>query len=269
MEKGDLIGRGRTADIYRWGSERVLKLYKEDMPGHVVQQEYNLTRAACTAGLPVPETYELVEIDGLHGIIFKRLEGPSLLNSIAMHPWKMVAHARQLAELHVRIHACVALPELPSQRQAVEKAIISSQDLSQALKEKILARLAVLPEGNALCHGDFHPDNILMTARGPVIIDWMTATRGNPLADVCRTSILLQTGGLPAGAPLHMRVLLPILRFMLEEIYFYRYTQLCPASRQQVAAWQIPLMAARLREVGDYPDEKQQLLTRIRAGLNG
>ncbi len=41
-----------------------------------------------------------------------------------------------------------------------------------------------------LLHGDFHPNNILYTASGPVVIDWSFASSGDPLLDVARTLAL-------------------------------------------------------------------------------
>lgn len=61
-----------------------------------------------------------------------------------------------------------------------------------------MSRGAIIGEGRI---ADFHPDNVLLAARGPVIIDWPDATRGQPLADVARTSLLLRLGGLPPGWP--------------------------------------------------------------------
>jgi aminoglycoside phosphotransferase (APT) family kinase protein len=61
----------------------------------------------------------------------------------------------------------------------------------------VLEGLERLPQGAALCHFDFHPDQVLMTQRGPVVIDWMTAFRGHPLADVARSCVLLSFGQAP------------------------------------------------------------------------
>jgi len=270
MEKGGLIGRGRTAEVYAWGKDQILKLYQERTPGHVVVQEYNLTRAAYAAGLPVPAAEKLVEVDGQHGIIFERLVGPSMLKSLASQPWRVTAFARQLAELHARIHQCTLLPDhLPLQRQQIERGIQAAKDLSTPVKEATLSYLAQLPEGFSFCHGDFHPDNIILTSRGPFIIDWMTCTQGNPLADVCRTSLLFRTTKLPPGSPLQLRLMANALRIVIDTIYINRYLQLQPASRRQINAWQLPLLVARLREVENYPGEKQILLTRIRAFPQG
>jgi aminoglycoside phosphotransferase (APT) family kinase protein len=186
-----------------------------------------------------------------------------MLKALSIKPWRIVEMARLLGELHARVHACPALPELPSQRKQIENGIQAAKDLSPKIKEAALACLAQMPAGNSICHGDFHPDNILMTSRGPVIIDWMTGTRGNPLADVCRTLLIFQNTALPSGSHWHLRLLAKTFGNLIEMVYRKRYLQLRPASSQQIEAWWLPLMAARLREVEEYPKENQLLLARI------
>jgi uncharacterized protein (TIGR02172 family) len=267
MEKGSLIGKGRTADVYAWGSDRVLKLYQSWMPAIPIEREFAITRMARNAGLPVPAADELVEIEGRLGIIFERVEGISMLKMLETQPWRFMAASRQLAELHAHMHTCMIPPGSYTQRQQIERGIEMSEDLSDEAKETIREVLASLPEGQTVCHGDFHPDNILLTPHGPVIIDWMTGTRGNPLGDVSRPSLLFQTGGLPPRVPLHIRVIINASRTMMHAIYLDRYLHLHPATRQQVNAWQLPLLAARLFEVENYPQEKTIILRRIEASL--
>ena len=38
-------------------------------------------------------------------------------------------------------------------------------------KSKAHTMLNALPDGDFLCHGDFHPDNVMMTSGDPVLID--------------------------------------------------------------------------------------------------
>ena len=49
-----------------------------------------------------------------------------------------------------------------------------------------------MPEGDCLCHGDFHPINVLGAVSRPLVIDWSHACSGNPSADVCRSYLLLK-----------------------------------------------------------------------------
>jgi aminoglycoside phosphotransferase (APT) family kinase protein len=264
MEKGPLIGQGRTAEVYAWGSDRVLKYYQSFMPAAAVEREFAVTRLAHAAGLPVPAADELIQIEGRFGIVFERVEGISMLKVLENQPWKILPISRQLAELHAGMHTCILPPEPYTQRRQIERGIELTGALSAPEKAAALGVLARLPEGEVVCHGDFHPDNILVTSHGPVIIDWITGTRGHPLGDVARTIMIFQTGGLPPGIPFHMRVLINASRALLLAVYLDRYLQLHPATRRQIDEWRLPILAARLYEVESFPREKKILLDRIR-----
>ncbi|MBN1094319.1 phosphotransferase [Blastococcus sp. TML/M2B] len=54
-------------------------------------------------------------------------------------------------------------------------------------------------EGDALLHLDLHPDNVLLTADGPVVIDWTNAARGRPEVDVADAWLAMSVGSVPGG----------------------------------------------------------------------
>jgi hypothetical protein len=58
--------------------------------------------------------------------------------------------------------------------------------LSDDLKNKVFLMLEALPDRQNLCHGDYHPGNVLITRRGPLVIDWMTACAGSQSLGRCR-----------------------------------------------------------------------------------
>ncbi len=267
MEKGAWIGAGRTADVYAWGDERILKLYHAGFPAVAVEREFAITRLAWEAGLPVPATEEMLQVDGRLGIVFERIRGTSLLKILESRPWEIIPISHLLAEYHAKMHARLLPPDTYSQREQIERGITWASDLTEKEKQEICSILAHCPEENAVCHGDFHPDNILMTEHGPVIIDWMTGTRGHPLADVARTILLLQTGGLPPRVPVAMRLVINASRLWMISVYRKRYLQVHPARQGEIDAWQLPLLAARLFEVENFPREKKILLGRIRGAL--
>ena len=262
IEKGPMIAQGRTAEIFLWKDNQVLKVFLDWCPATDVEREARSTQAVHKAGLPVPAVEVIVEMDGRLGIVFKRVEGPSMLGLFISKPWKLFQLAHVLAELHAGMHSC-EVPELRSQRDKLESHIQRADALPAPTKETVLKALEQLPDGSAVCHGDFHPANIIMSSQGPVIIDWLDATQGNPLADLARTSLLLQTASVPpfiAG-----RWLINWVRGLFYSTYLKRYLQLRPASREQIAVWQLPVAAARLAE--DIPEEKDRLLALIEASL--
>lgn len=262
MSKGALIGQGRIAEVFAWGDNQVLKLFRDWCPPDWVDREAQIARTVQATGLPAPVVGEVVEVDDRRGILYQRIEGPSLFEKLNAKPWTLVQAARLLAELHAAIHAC-DVPQLPPLKRHLEGKIRDAKPLSEAQKQAALAALAQLPDQNKLCHGDFHPDNVIMSPHGPVIIDWPTASRGHPLADVARTSLLMRVGGLPPTPA--RRLLVQALRSAFQEIYLRRYLQRRPFSQEDLAAWELPVTAGRLSE--DIPEERHRVLELVEASL--
>ena len=264
IEKGKQIGLGRTAEIYSWKDGQVLKLYLDKYPFGDAEHEARITEAAHKAGLPVPAVKEVIEVMGRAGIVFERVEGPIMSKAVASKPWRLSHYASMMAELHARMHSC-QIPGLPSQREYLKTIIRDRISLPVHMKKTLLELLEQLSDGNALCHLDFHPDNIIVSSQGPVIIDWVTAGSGNPLADVARTSLILRVGVAPGVGPVLRRLMILAASF-LNSIYLKRYGQVALFSPEEMNKW-LPLVAsARLAET--IPGEKRALLEIIKAGLS-
>jgi len=261
-EKGHMIARGRTAEIFAWKDDQVLKLFLDEGAVRSVEHEAQVTGAVHKAGLPAPAVEGIVEVEGRLGIVFERVDGPSMLQVFRSKPWRIPQLARTLARLHAAIHSC-EMPELPSLREDLERGIREEVELPEETKEAVLSHLEHLPDGDAICHLDFHPDNILMSSHGPVVIDWANPRRGDPLADVAASSLLIRLAPLPqfmAG-----RWLINMVRAWFHSIYLKQYLQLRPTSHQQIAVWELPLVTARLAD--NIPEERDLLLTLIEASL--
>ena len=114
-------------------------------------------RYARARGYPVPEVVA-VRRDGL---VLERIEGPTMLADIRRRPWRMREHVRVLAALQKRLHLIEAPPGL---RRA--------------------------GDGTQLIHLDFHPENVLLSPAGPVVIDWTNARCGDPPLDVAMTWVI-------------------------------------------------------------------------------
>lgn len=112
---------------------------------------------------------------------------------IASKPWRVKKEAQRLAELHKSIQQKVDF-KLPNCKTRLKDNISKTELLQDDVKTRLYKYIDELEEDNILCHGDFHPDNVLITKDGEIIIDWMTATQGNPLADIARTSVMFKFG---------------------------------------------------------------------------
>lgn len=257
MRKGQIIGLGRTAEILVWDDNRILKLFREDWSLSSVKWEENVARTVSEAGLPVPAVYGIVEVDGRHGIIYDNVDGPSMLGELVSKPEELEHFASVFAKLHAQMHS-LEIRGLASQRQQLEKKIHNAKPLSEDKRKAALKALDKLPDDNVLCHGDFHPDNILMSTRGPTIIDWNDATQGNPRADVVRTLLLLQQ-----GEPLQPFKLdaeqIQSMRNLFIDTYLRRYAQIRSISLRNIKSWRLPIAAARLSE--GIKEEESRLLS--------
>jgi aminoglycoside phosphotransferase (APT) family kinase protein len=261
---GQLIAAGRTAEVYALGADRVIKLFYAWCPPDWVQQEIEIANLISSIPIPTPKILESVEIEGRPGIIYERVNGPSLLKLATTKPWRLIHFARLLAELHTEIHQH-EVPELPAQRAALHRVIQQLESLPPDLKSKVLKLLAGLPDGKTLCHFDFHPDQVLLTTNGPVIIDWMTAQQGHPHSDVARTCVILKFGqGPPSSWVRHM--IINIWRKTFYRTYINRYLELHPGvSSENIVNWMIPVAAGRLAE--EIPGEREPILHFLQSHL--
>jgi uncharacterized protein (TIGR02172 family) len=258
------IAVGRTAEIYIYEDEKVLKLFFPTTPQTWIEREIDTGRYIQTTQLPVPKVYERMELNDRIGVVYERIEGPSLLNELARKPWKTVQYARLLANLHVQVHEVTAPTNLETQRDWARGGIPETEKLSKNLQERILHLLDSMPDGNQLCHGDFHPGNIIVTHRGPVIIDWMTASKGVAWGDIARTSIILEAAKAPEGTP--MRWLLEWVRKLFLTVYLKTYFQLRPDEKRSFAAWRAIMAANFLADVS-LPEEETNLIAIVERGV--
>jgi aminoglycoside phosphotransferase (APT) family kinase protein len=265
LDKRQRLGQGRTAEIFAWGDGRVIKLFRHPDFEGAAQAEAGQTRLAHAAGAPAPAVFGLEWIEGRPGIVCERVEGRTMLAQMLAQVWGAARFARDFANLHARIHRCSGAGLAPQARKAAELSewVKASALFSDPVRGEVLDALAHLPDGDRLCHGDFHPDNILLTRRGPVVIDWMNAWRGHPLADVARTALLLRLAELPPGVVL--RLVVTLVRGLFHEWYLRHYFRAQTAyARADLEAWMRPMAVVRLTD--GIASEQERLLALIEAG---
>ncbi|MBM7613788.1 phosphotransferase family protein [Alkaliphilus hydrothermalis] len=260
MKKGSLLGKGLTAEVYEYGVDKVLKLFYDDVSENAIQTEAKIGTEVVKAGIAAPAVYGMVEIDGRRGIIFQRVVGKSMLWLIELNPFRLVYYAKVMARLHSQIHS-QSTDKLPLLKEKVVSAIEETSHILGKKQQIILDYLKGLPEDVKVCHGDFHPDNILENQGDWRTIDWTNVYIGNPLSDVARTYLMIRSPFMPKGTGKFVVIFSKLIKHILSTIYLKEYLQLTHKTSEDFQQWILPVAAARLTE--EVPNEKKWLLNMI------
>ncbi|WP_089021389.1 phosphotransferase [Micromonospora coriariae] len=147
-----LLASGREADVFALDEARVLRRYRA---GGDTAPEAAVMAYVAAAGYPVPVVYAADGPD----LVLERLDGQTLLEALLFGGIDIDSTAELLVDLHDRLHS------LP-------------------------ARLRAEPADRVL-HLDLHPLNIMLTSRGPVVIDWHNAAEGPADFDLAMTALIM------------------------------------------------------------------------------
>jgi Ser/Thr protein kinase RdoA (MazF antagonist) len=189
---GEKIAEGAFSDVHAWMPGQVVKLFKAGRSQRLAAHEARMTRAAFAAGVPAPEVLGEVALEGRYGIVLTRFDGPTLgqlSRSGAVAPQQA---GTVLATLALSVHKTPPPAGVYSLRDWMEGMLrFSAGTIPEHIATGILTLIKRLSPGDGLCHCDLHPNNVIMTADGPRLIDWTGAVRAPPALDLAVSHILL------------------------------------------------------------------------------
>jgi uncharacterized protein (TIGR02172 family) len=241
-----LIGQGRTADVFRYGENKVIKVFHQEFT-KLAYEEYSTAQNIASVGIPAPDVYDLMDVENKKGIVYEYIQGTTMVRLIQKNPFKVVRYAKQLADLHAEINS-KPVSSLTNIKESIVATIRNVLSIKQADREAIICYLKTLPDGERLCHYDFHPGNVLISDGNAKAIDWMTAGAGNPCADVCRTGVILNSNALPPNVSVIEKIMANALRKIFYANYFTHYCKITDVKPEEVEQWLLPVAAARLAE---------------------
>jgi hypothetical protein len=186
-EIGRILGSGKEAEVFEYGAS-ALKLYRRAASkASSFREAANLSILERLA-LPAPKVHAVGEFDGRWGVLMDRAPSSCFADQFVSTAGR--APLEDMAQLHRRLHEKPG-EGLPSLMARLSARVRRAEGLDAASRKRLLSKLDSLPDGDRVCHGDFHPWNIHGSGQGFMIVDWLDACCGNPLADVCRTYVLL------------------------------------------------------------------------------
>lgn len=255
------IGAGNTAEIYLWNEKEIIKLFHDSIHESLIEREFLASQEVQNLGLAAPKVGNKIFYQNRTGIIYEKIDGITLTERLAKDPMNAGKEAKKFAELHFQIHGMKS-SALSDIHESLIFHINRCNRFTLEQKEKIVSYIAALPTNQAVCHMDFHPDNILISEQGPIVIDWMTAGSGNPFADVARTVIILKYAHLPASIPEPVKQGIMRLRHAFCEEYVKEYLTLSKGTWKDIESWFLPIITARLIE-GIPENEKDELYRQV------
>jgi Ser/Thr protein kinase RdoA (MazF antagonist) len=124
--------------------------------------------------------------------VMERVAGVDMAKEIERRPWRARRYGAMLADLHRRLGDI-----------SVDPSVLAAGQVP-----------AEFGTPEAYVHGDLHPLNVLVTDRGPVVIDWEGSRVGPRDADVAITWMLLEIGELD-DVPWYLRPIVGLVRSQL------------------------------------------------------
>ena len=229
----------------------MLRLYRTADEDEKAARDAAVQRYAAGLQFPTPEVLASASSEnplGLPFIIMARTPGRAMLERIASNPLSARRLLTEMARLHVALHrlpveGCplpAGRPFIDTQLESVAQRIAGRQlyELSDGLgrldRSKAIARV----EGATLCHGDFHPLNLVVDdAGGLVVLDWSDAALADRHHDVARTVTLFSFAYVAARSTAE-RMLLRAVKGLLRSWYFGPYERAMPVERGRLLYWE-------------------------------
>lgn len=240
MKYGKVIGVGNTATVYEWEEGKVLKLFYQGYPIEAIEREFHNAKAIEHMVFAKPKAYEIIFCEERIGIVYDKVNGESLLD------WVMKTHdVQQCASYMAKLHKAILLNSInnvPNYKEFLKYNIENTPSINSKKREEVLQKLDKLLDGDTLCHGDFHPGNILISHGDTMVIDFMNVCHGDFLYDVARTVFLVEYT--PVPIEVDDREILLQLKKTLSDLYLMQMN----VTREMIQDYLSVIIEARVFE---------------------
>lgn len=240
-EKNRKVLAVRTSKIIYREGDTVLKVFDTNYSkADVLNEALNQARVEET-GLNIPRLIDVLVENGKWAIHSEYVEGVTLERMMNENPEKTDEYLELFVNLQLEVHEKRA-PLLAKLKDKMDRKICET-NLDATIRYELHTALESMPKHKKLCHGDFNPTNIVITANGtPYILDWAHATQGNASADVAQTYLLFKLAG----------------KDDIAEKYIDLFCEKTGTEKKYIQKW-LPIVAAA-QSVKGKPEERELLL---------
>jgi aminoglycoside phosphotransferase (APT) family kinase protein len=231
----------------QWGAPLVARIAARPARFPLLERASRLQDWVAAHGYPAPQVLDLVppgELLEFPVQVMERVPGTTISRAMTAAPQRMLRLVGQLGTCHAALHR-LPVPEWAGEWSTAGNwlrlprrlaASGSVPGLAEALErtELILPRLE--DSAPAICHGDFHPGNVLVNQGKLAVIDWTGTGTGDRHGDIARTAWVF--GFAAAAAPRRRgRLVLRVLAPALSRAYLSAYRRELPVEVARLRLW--------------------------------
>ena len=240
MKLNNCIYKSELKNVYHEDGKAIKVFNPNYSKTDVLYEALNTARVE-DSGMDIPKLLDVSFVNGQWSITSEYIEGKTLSTLMKENPGNMDNYIEQMVDLQLEINQRQN-PFLNKLKDKLSFQISSLDMINDSTKYELHMLLEAMPKHTKLCHGDFNPDNIIVTESGKLyVIDWVHATQGNASADVARTYLLLAMNSIE-----------------IADKYMNCFCVKSATAKKYVEHW-IPIVAAA--QLGkNKPEEKELLL---------
>jgi aminoglycoside phosphotransferase (APT) family kinase protein len=233
----------------RWSAPLVARVPAAAGRYDMLRQDSAVQSWVAARGYPAPEVLTvLAPGQALPSPVqvMARVPGVPLITASG-RPWGLPGLMARLGAAHADLHRLGSPPadvhpgEVPDQwlrlaRRLAESGNAGEFAASLRTIERVQERLEVADP--VVCHGDFHPLNVLAAPDEPAlhVIDWTNVGVGDRHGDISRTLLWFEVAAVAAPRSAD-RVVIRGLRRRLARAYLTGYRRVLPVDRGRVRLW--------------------------------
>ncbi len=271
LSSTDVLGEplfiSRSSKIYKWKENQLIKLFNEGIGSELIDNEEINSKETFSRGISSVKCYGQISVGTQTGLIIEKIPGMPLISLAGAKPLTAFNVPKLMAQLQLAMHE-TQTEVIRSYKDMVREALKSEplDFLSVTERAMVDELLQNLPDGNSILHLDFHPDNIMSDTKATSIIDWMTAARGVPAADVAATLFLLNEGEMIPGFNRITAAVLEGIRKTICRNYLKQYKKASGICDEEITCWRLPFMIVRLG-LWNIESERETLKQKIKDAI--
>lgn len=224
--------------------KKVIKLFVESHPkSNILNEALNQARVEEGSNLNVPKLVEVKKIGSRWALISEYIEGKTISQLMKEDPDNFDRYLNLFVDVQLTILSN-SVPMLNRIKEKFTRKLQNATNIEENTKYELLERLNGMKNHTKLCHGDYHPSNVIVRNDGVVyVIDWAHVTQGNASADAARTYLLFSIDN----------------QEQLAEKYLNLFSQKSGISKSNIQRW-IPIVAAT--QMTKQIEEEQEFLSK-------